>query len=252
MQQGEVVQQLIDQPTILPVSEIARRAGVNRSTIHRIAAGRVDPALATLRELAIVHGMDLDISLVPLSDPDAASAARYLLDAASVEIELSPGIREWIERLNRLGREEGIDPYLVLATAARASSLLHRRGARLFRGEAGALRLASAGDAAGGDWAVSGKAAIEFGREGDARGPSVLWVDDVARASRLFADTHKPVVSPLNAHVIVAEANPTVFTDAYTAGAVRYVAPIQMLLDCIGFGGELEAAAETIAQRWSE
>src|SRR6218665_3688279 len=78
----QVVRDLATPPAGLTASELARRAGVNRSTLHRISVGAVEPSLDTLHELAIVHGLELEVRLSPLSDPDAALAARHLFDPA--------------------------------------------------------------------------------------------------------------------------------------------------------------------------
>ncbi|QAY60642.1 XRE family transcriptional regulator [Microbacterium protaetiae] len=243
-----LTQEILARAAHMSATDLARRAGVNRSTLHRIATGQVEPSLGTLRELAIVCGLDLTISLEPLSDPDAAAAARYLLEAASAQVELTEGGRAWVDRIGRLDA----DPLTILSVAGRASTLLAREGAALFRGNSSAARLASAGDAAGGRWAISGRAAIELGRDEPLSGPSVLWVDDVDAATGILTATHDRVATTVNAQVIVAGANTSVLVDTYTVGPVRYVAPIQMLLDCVGVGGQLEAAAMDIAKEWSE
>lgn len=237
---------LFDPPPGLSASEAARRAGINRSTLHRIATGAVAPSLDTLRELAIVHGLDLQLTLTPLSDLDAAAAARMLFDPAFGDVASSEGAQQWVGRLERLGD----DPLTILQTAGRAASLLHSARVTLMRGDASALRLASAGDASGGAWAVSGAAALGLGSVSAPQGPSVLWVEDRAAASAALQETHRTVGAPLNANVIVAEAPPWVFVDAYTIDLVHYVAPIQMILDGIGLEGELENIALRIAKHW--
>jgi len=247
----QLIERIAQPPAGITASEFARRAGVNRSTLHRIASGAVEPSLATLRELAIAHGLDVSVTLTPLSDPDAAIAARHLLDDSVESEPTSPGVRDWMARLQRLVPELS-DPVEIVSVAGRASSLLQRRDAVFLRGESSGLRLASAGTASDAPWAVSGRAAIDYGRERGSRGPSVLWTDDPARAASVLSDTHEVVGSPLNAHVVVVRANPTIFIDTLAAGPVRYVAPIQMLLDCIGLGGDLEQEAEQIATGWSQ
>lgn len=246
-----VIDELVTLPSGLSASEVTRRTGISRATLHRIAAGTVKPSLQTLQELAIVQGKDLDIRLKPLSDPDAAAAARLIIEGELGDWSGDDAIERWGERLNRIAESTDGGYLTILQSAGWASSLLHREGTALLRGDSGALRLASAGDASGGSWVVSGRAALEAAPDHRVHGPSILWVDDVERAASALSETHKPVSSALNAQVIVAEANPAVYLGAYTAGAVRYVAPIQMLLDCVGLGGEQEEVAMGIAQGWS-
>ncbi|WP_437582530.1 helix-turn-helix transcriptional regulator [Paramicrobacterium sp. CJ85] len=243
----QLIRRLVTPPTGMSAAELARRSRVNRSTIHRIARGETEPTLATLRELAIVHGLDLEVDLRPLSDPAAASAARMLLDPTMEGYEPNASEQQWLKRL-----EQFDDPVDVVAVAGRASAPAERKAALLFRGDRSALRLASAGSAADGTWAVSGWAALTAA-EGDAprAGASILWVQDPDRAASMLLDTHTRVTSPLNAQVVVAQITDAVQVDSWSEGAVRYVAPVQILLDCIGLGGELERAARVVAESWS-
>ena len=246
------IDELVALPPGLSASEVTRRTGISRATLHRIATGAVVPSLQTLNELAIVQGKEVEIGLKPLSDPHAASAARVIIDGESGAWSANEATRRWVERLDRLARGDDGGYLSILHAAGRASSLLHRVGAVYMRGDDGALRLASAGDASGGKWAVSGKAALEVTPDYPVTGPSVMWVDDVERAATLLSETHKRVTSPSNAQVIIAGANPSIYDGAYAVGAVRYVAPIQMLLDCVGLGGRQEEITMSIAQEWSK
>ncbi|WP_162621881.1 helix-turn-helix transcriptional regulator [Microbacterium suaedae] len=243
-----ILERLVTPPSGMTTAEFARRADVNRSTIHRIARGETDPALGTLRELAFVHGLDLDLSLRPLSDPDAAAAARVLLDEAMGDYEITTGTRRWISRLDSFA-----DPLDIIDTAGRASAPAERPGAVLLRGDRSALRLSSAGTAAGVPWAVSGWAGL-LEAEGVAAtsGPSIVWTTDPEATARMLLDTHRRVTSPANAQVVVAPAADAVFVDAWESGPTRLVAPVQILLDCIGLGGELEELARRVAEGWSE
>lgn len=242
-----LVQELAAPPAGMTAVDFARIVGVNRSTLHRIAAGDVQPTLGTLRELAIAHGLELQLATSPLSDPDAAVAARVLLDPAHPE-STSSAVQVWVERLER--RHPDGAPVPILHAAARASTLRHRPGAVYLRGSDAALRLASAGEASRGRWAVSGRAALALGSAAAQRGPSVLWAEDVERVAQLLGDTHSRAATSRGAHVIVAGLSDSVLVDAFEVDRVRYVAPVQMLLDCIGLGGELADAADAIAKEW--
>ncbi|SKA81983.1 hypothetical protein SAMN06295879_0412 [Agreia bicolorata] len=252
---NQSIEQAIDELTALPpglsASEVTRRTGISRATLHRIAEGAVIPSLQTLHELAVVQGKEIEIRLKPLSDPHAAAAARVIIDGDGGAWSGDEATQRWVERLDRLARSSDGDYLAILHAAGRASSLLHRTGAVFMRGDNGPLRLASAGDASGGTWAISGKAALEVSPDNPVAGPSVLWVDDVERAASLLSETHKRVTASANAHVIIAEANPSTYIGEYAVGALRYVAPLQMLLDCVGLGGRQEEIAMSIAKEWS-
>src|SRR4051794_1563582 len=73
-------------------SSTARATGLSRMTIHRLRDGISSPTLATLRELALAAGYDVDVSLVPASDPAAAVAARAMVDPATPTLE---GLEGW-------------------------------------------------------------------------------------------------------------------------------------------------------------
>lgn len=250
-----MIARLAEVPPGITSVEFARRSGVGRTTIHRIAAGTTEPTLGTLRELAIAHGLDLRLELVPLSDPHAAAAARHLVDPAFEGLapaDVSPDdaadVEAWIERLERF---DDLDTAVI--SAARASSLLHRRGAVLLRGDRSAKRLASAGHASRGSWAVSGASALERITGAPVDGPSVLWVGrDAEAAASLLLDTHQRVENAAGATVIVAVAHPSVFVDAHVEDSLRYVAPNQLVLDAIGLGGALEASALFAQSSWFE
>lgn len=66
------------------VTELARRAGLDQSTVYRVAAGSTSPTLDTLRGLAIALGLDLSVSTVAgpsgLWGPDVRSAMRMFTE----------------------------------------------------------------------------------------------------------------------------------------------------------------------------
>lgn len=51
--------------------ELARRAGVSRTTVAEIEAGQRDPTLGTLRNVLRAAGWDIDVRLSPADDHDA-------------------------------------------------------------------------------------------------------------------------------------------------------------------------------------
>lgn len=236
--------------TAISDAELSRRSGASRSTIHRIDAGAVYPTFRTLRELAIAAGLDVHVEYSPLSDPDAARAARFLLDDAFDRIPKTAEDLEWLERLNRVASAD--DPISVVTEAGQSTDLHHRAGAILLTHSVDALRLASAGDATGADWAVSGRSALAAINETDHAtgiGPDVLYVNDPQRAWRLLEASPR-AQHPASAGLIIAPLRGEHTVDAWASGRVRFVAPIQILLDCIGVGGGIGETALRIAESW--
>jgi transcriptional regulator with XRE-family HTH domain len=221
-------------------SDVAHRAGVARSTMLRIAQGSVSPNLSTLREIAIACGLDIDVVARPLSDPAAAEAARVMLEDGYTASDPAAAAA-WVARLERTG---GADPVEIVRVAGNAASLFARRGAHYFTGRADLLRVASAGDGSRGPWAISGAPPL------DTTGTIVLWADDPARAARLLSESLQPTDDPSTASVIVAPAHPGIYVDSWAEGPVRYVAPVQMLLDALGLEPHLRDAALEVARSW--
>lgn len=244
-------------------SATARVTGLSRMTVQRVRDGISSPTMATLRELALAAGYDLDVSLVPASDPAAATAVRLLLDTALPSLDdLERGgqsdprdrtaITEWLARLER--RHES-DPQRLLALAGRYSAPQHRTGARFFTPRSGidqlrTIEIASSalGKSAG---ALSGVAAARayLGHAPDP-GPVIIWSSDAdaiadrLAASFLEADGHQP------AGVLVAPTSRTYFVDALTKPITPYavVSPIQAAIDLYGLG--YAGLADEITEGW--
>ncbi|MCJ1701235.1 hypothetical protein MT356_16105 [Rathayibacter festucae] len=228
------------------VDLLASRAGLSRATGYRILSGQTDPRLDDLRELLLAAGLDLDLSVRPLSDPHAASAARAMLGDLSV----APGDEEiaaWTARLTRYSRGETA---LLLGEAGRASAPQHRPGAVALAGPRWSIdRLASAGHASGDSWALSGAAAFDA-MGYDLRGVSVLWTTDPRRVTQLLADTLTPTTTE-HADVLVVPAPAALFQGAVDVDGVVLVSPLQAVLDGIGLGGDLAAIASELGREWS-
>ncbi len=250
-----IVDQIVEESGLSKAS-LSARSGVARSTLYRIRDGLVDPTLGSVRELALSAGYELELSLAPLSDPDAARAARAILDpqyAASFELwQHQRAAVTWMERLRRWVPSG--DPVEMCRTAGQSSSLLHRKGAIFLRGRVTELKLASAGDFSQRDWFLSGAAVIDRIGEhdsddaGDDAMPYVVYTDDPRRFDRLLE--HMEHVRPEKATVIIAQRTDGIGIDAWKDGKIELVAPIQGLIDAFGLGGRLAAAAEQIARSW--
>lgn len=231
----------------LTAAELARRSGLSRSTQFRIDTGRTDPRLETLRELAIAGGLDIRVELRQLSDPDAARAARSLLEQ-DYDASLGPAVEKWMSRLRRLA---GDDPVQTVLVAGNSSSLLHREGAVPLAGSADDLKLAAAGANSGAAWILSGRGALaRFGAADDllAGVPRVIYAEDAHRVLRSLS--HLEPTRAERADVIVAPFTVDLLRDELVEGALRFVAPIQALIDGAGLGGASADVAETIARSW--
>lgn len=228
---------------------VARRAGVSASTMHRILHDQVDPSVGTLREIAIACGVQIDLEAYPLSDPGAASAARAMLEGG-YESPSDPGIASWRQRLPRMAGSE--DPVEIVKAAADASRPLHRPGAALFRGIVALARVASAGDAAKGEWAVSGAAGLYLPPSGAPAPPvTILWCEDVRAVTHLLGDTDlRPTNYPERATLAVIEAERELFAGSFAEGIVRYAAPIQIMLDCLSQSGAVADDALEEVMSW--
>ena len=227
---------------------LARRSGVSRSTVYRIEGAQVDPSVGTLRELALAAGFDLDVSLAPLSDPDAAMAARVIL-AAPTGVELLPAVTEWVARLRRWVPDG--DPVEIVRTAGMSSSLLKRTGAVFLSGDVDELKIAAASDFADAPWVLSGLSGItRLKPDGDTTtiGPYVAYSGDPHRLVRRLANM--TTCLPQDAHLIIAPYTSDLIVDALDDGAIHVVAPIQALVDAFGIGGPLGDDAEIIARSW--
>jgi len=256
----------------LTKSALATRSGLARSTPYRIRDGLVDPAIGTVRELALAAGLELVLSLAPLSDPDAARAARVMLEPlyeasyllTTAASEEATKVDAWVERLRRWVPDG--NPVDIVWQAGQSASLLHRPGTVFLRGHVTELKLASAGDFSGQEWFLSGAAVIdrigEPNDDGAMRGDALRRSDGSNTSAGPYivhtADTHRfvrlldnlEVVRPSKANLIIAEYTAGVGVDSWEDGKIKLVAPIQSLLDAFGIGGALEAAAERIARSW--
>jgi transcriptional regulator with XRE-family HTH domain len=245
---GAVVRGWLESSGLTPAAA-ARRAGVSGSTMHRILNDLVDPSVKTLDEIALACGIQLDLKARPLSDPRAAAAARALLEQG-YEPPSDSGVAAWRERLPRMVTSSG--PVGIVKAAAVASRPLHRPGAVLLRGEVTLARVASAGDASKGHWAVSGAAGLYL-PPSDAAVPAVtiLWCQDVRTVTHLLAETElRQVQRPERAVLAVIAAESELFASSFTEGIIRYAAPIQIILDCIAQGGVLAHDATEEAMSW--
>jgi transcriptional regulator with XRE-family HTH domain len=232
----------------LNAATAARRAGVSASTLHRILTDQVDPSVGTLREIAIGCGVDLSISSRTISDWRAAAAARSMLEEGYVAPD--DEITEWQSRLTRLA--QGDDPIELVNAAARASAPLHRPGAAWYTGTMTVGQTASAGDAAGGQWALSGAAGLYLPELGELTPAiTVLWCSDVRAVSQLLVASDVGTTDRVDRVTLaVVRGEPELFEGSFTRGLVHYAAPIQIVIDCLSLGGNVASDAREEAMTW--
>lgn len=256
------VAELIEEMGRTP-SATARATGLSRMTVHRLRDGVSSPTLATLRELALAVGYDIDVRLTPASDPAAAVAARVMADPATPPLEDLAGwgmtdpsdveaITEWVARLERQG---GNDPQRLLALAGRSSAPQHRKGARFFAPKPGLTQkqiVEIANSALGSlTGALSGVAAarVYLGHAPDP-GPVVAWTSDLAAVAQRLAATLHEADEYQPAGVLLAPTMPAYFVDMMTPPVWEYqiVSPIQTAIDLYGLG--YDGLANDITDGW--
>ncbi|MGN7950533.1 helix-turn-helix domain-containing protein [Microbacterium sp. 22215] len=244
-------------------SASARATGLARSTIQRVRDGKSSPTMETLRELALAAGYDIDLTLVPASDPAAAVAARVILDPATPRIEDLEGwemvdsnevaaIAQWVSRLERQAPD---DRRRLLELAGRSSAPQHRKGARFFAPRPGISQeqLVEVADGAIGraGGALSGVAAagVYLGHAPDP-GPIVVWsIETDAVADRLAA-TLRETGEYQPAGVLLAPTMRPYLVDMTMPPAWRHriVSPIQAAIDFYGLG--YTELADEITEGW--
>lgn len=229
----------------------ARRAGVSASTLHRVLNGQVDPLVSTLREIALACGLELELVTHPSRDPLAAIAVRAMLeDGYQPPEHTATELAEWKQRLVRWAGED--NPLQLVEVAARMSAPARRRDAAFFSGTATLGRIASVGDAASGCWALSGAAGLYLPDLSDQIPlTTFLWCDEVRNVLHLLADTElRRTERSDRAVLVVVEGEPELFTGSFALGLVQYVAPIQIMIDCLSLGGQVADDARKEMSTW--
>lgn len=244
---GRLVAECIERSG-LNARQVAARAGVAASTVHRILNDQVSPSVATLHNITAACGLDLTMSTSTLASPAAAAAARAILDE-DYPAEVDADIDQWAARLDAW--TDG-DPVQIIEEAARASGVLHRTDAIRLSGEATIGRIASAGDASGQRWAVSGASGLDLPSFDEAVPRiSVLWCEDPSAIRPLLTGgTLRPASAPHRTSVVIAAAEPDLFLGTFERDRVVYAAPIQIAIDAISVGGDAADRAREEIRTW--
>ncbi|NGN92930.1 helix-turn-helix transcriptional regulator [Nocardioides sp. KC13] len=244
---GSLVAECIERSG-LSARQVAARAGVSASTVHRIVNGVVSPSVDTLDTITTACGAGLTMTASPLAAPAAAAGARAILDPL-YPADVDADIELWADRIDAWA--DG-DPVEIVEEAARASGVVHRPGAVLLSGEATIGRLASAGEASGQRWALSGAAGLDLPAFDDAVPRiSVLWCQDPSALQPLLAGgSLRPASTPDQATVVIAAAEPDLFLGTFERDRVVYAAPIQIAIDAISVGGDAADRAREEIRTW--
>lgn len=223
-----------------PVRRIATEAGVSTATVHRVRTGTTDPTLGVLSRVLAACGSALAMGLAPMSDPMAVRAARRLLGWGDTTDADEPDLRWWMDKMVvATGGRTGVAD--IVLEAARGSVPQVREGAALLRSVRLPLttgRLASAGDAAGGRWALSGDPSFAAGgRQAGVDGRLVLWVEDVERAVQLLSDTMRRVAAARIAQCVIAPGDADVFDRTRSISRLTWADPLQCAVDAVALAG---------------
>lgn len=232
-------------------AELARRAGVSRNTEWSLRRDPSRAKLGTLRELALACALDIKIGTVPASDPYAAAAARVMVgDIPADSVDDHRQLSEWIARLQRWAPDAA--PLRLAEIAAEVSAPQNRSRAVFLIGRHDADRLASAALASGEPWALSGAAALDALDVAPVsrNSPTVLWTARPDAVTGMLLSTHRRTIVGSAANVIVAPLHQTVLEGSATLDEIALVSPVQAVIDSLGIGGELGAAALDIAGEW--
>ena len=225
------------------VTEVARLSGVARSTIHRIQTGQTVPTLSVLGSIAYACGLSLILTTRELFDVNAMHAARAMLESGYVPpLECEKEVDKWIGRLSICGEGEAVG---IVRAAGQASSPLNNPEALHLPYVFTATQLADAGLATRAQWALSGTCGI-------AEIPTpenILYTQHPELAHTLLTQTAHRVSNKVGNTYIVPITNGVMF-DSWADGNLRFVAPIQILLDCFGLGREAQQLALEEAQTW--
>lgn len=234
---GNIIREILDSAGI-SVVEAAEISGVPKSNIYRYLSHEAAPTLEVIREIARACNLAVDLTLTPLSDPQAAVAAKWILGASDTQPQGEAA--EWVSRIERQHCDTDDE---VIEFAGRAANPLHRPGAQYFRGTVSALTVASAGDVTGSDWALSGAPVLEALGLDPSGLPIILWARDAVSAGRAMKNS--AVALPLvdGANIVIVPAETGELLGATALDGVRIVSVLQGLLDV---GGISDTAREQV------
>lgn len=228
--------------------QLASVAGVSPSTVSRIERGEMEPTLAMAERLVAAAGFRLESELVWVSDPLAVAAARAVLDPES-GLGKMEGTAPWLDRWAILGltdRDGCPTKRRELARRAGLSArLAYRPGAKSYLRDRSWADVARGLALSGRAWAATGgTAANRLAPSADAPWP-VFYVDDPAQVATDLGlvgttDGRWPIT------LIAFDGVADVGIEVDSMG-LRWVDPIQVLIDCYAGSDRMPEQADALA-----
>ena len=217
----------------LSLSEISRRSGVSRNTLNLWLRGTAQPSLTGLAKVMRVLGYEVSVQVDRMSDAAAATAARVLLgDLASEE----PDVKVWIDRFVQWGDAAAVGGsyQALMERAAWASNPYGRKDALHFL-PANPITLASAVDASGQPWAMSGafaaqRVAGQIAGVGEPRS-TLIWCTNPADIVPSLPTRIRASAEPVSGGITLVPVAGEELTGARKELGIHYVSPHQLAID---------------------
>ena len=218
----------------LSLSEVSRRSGVSRNTLNLWLRGTAQPSLTGLAKVMRVLGYEVSVSVHRMSDAAAATAVRVLLGELSSE---EPDVKGWIDRFVQWGDAPGDDGdyQALIERGAWASNPYGRHGALHFL-PANPITLASAVDASGQPWAMSGAFAAQRSSARSASGgekprSTLIWCTNPADIVPSLPARIRASAEPVSGGITLVPVAGEELTGATNEAGIHYVSPHQLAID---------------------
>ncbi|MGV0350645.1 helix-turn-helix domain-containing protein [Corynebacterium guaraldiae] len=217
----------------LSLSEISRRSGVSRNTLNLWLRGAAQPSLAGLEKVMRVLGYEVSVQVHRMSDAAAATAARVLLGELSSE---APDVKAWIDRFVQWGDAPagGGSYQALIERAAWASNPYGRHGA-LHLLPSNHITIASAVDASGQPWAMSGAFAAQrvAGQIAGAGEPqsTLIWCTNPAEIVPSLPTRIRASAEPVTGGITLVPVAGEELAGATNEAGIHYVSPHQLAID---------------------
>lgn len=217
----------------LSLSEISRRSGVSRNTLNLWLRGAAQPSLAGLAKVMRVLGYEVSVQVHRMSDAAAATAARVLLGELASE---EPDVKAWIDRFVQWGDAPagGGSYQALMERAAWASNPYGRHGALHFL-PSNPITIASAVDASGQPWAMSGAFAAQrvAGQIAGEEEPqsTLIWCTNPAEIVPSLPTRIRASAEPVSGGITLVPVAGEELTGATKESGIHYVSPHQLAID---------------------
>lgn len=217
----------------LSLSEVSRRSGVSRNTLNLWLRGTAQPSLAGLEKVMRVLGYEVSVSVHRTSDAAAATAARVLCGDLKSE---EPDVKAWIDRFVQWGDAPagGGSYQALIERAAWASNPYGRHGA-LHLLPSNHITIASAVDASGQSWAMSGAFAAQrvAGQIAGAGEPqsTLIWCTNPADIVSSLPTRIRASAEPVTGGITLVPVAGEELAGATNEAGIHYVSPHQLAID---------------------